>query len=177
MKILKKILLGLAVIIVLALIIAAFLPSKMKVERSIEINKPLNEVFAKVGDFNQWNQWSPWLEMEPSAKTTVKGTPGTPGEVLEWKGDKIGAGSMTIDSTSENKAIFYTTRFTAPWESQASGYWKFELAGNGTKITWGFEGDAPWPMMRIMAPLLIVPGLNKDFQRGLDKLKAECEKK
>lgn len=54
MKILKIALLIIVAIIVLFLIVAAFMPSKYIVERSIDINKPIDLVFEHVVDLNHF---------------------------------------------------------------------------------------------------------------------------
>ena len=55
MKILKNLLIIIVAIIALLLIVAVFLPSEYRVERSVEINKPAEEVYNYVADFNNFS--------------------------------------------------------------------------------------------------------------------------
>jgi hypothetical protein len=41
-------------------------------------------------------------------------------------------------------------------------------------VTWQNSGQLPWPMARLMGPM-INKGLNKQFGIGLDNLKKLCE--
>ena len=65
MKALKIVLMAVGVLAALFFIIAAFLPSRYTVERSIEINKAPEVVFEQVADFNNYLKWNPWSKMEP----------------------------------------------------------------------------------------------------------------
>lgn len=47
-------------IILLVLLIAAGLPGKYLIEKSIVINRPAAEVYNKVADLNYYSQWNPW---------------------------------------------------------------------------------------------------------------------
>jgi hypothetical protein len=57
---LKKILIGLAVLIALFLVIVALQPSEFRVERTTTIAAPQADVFAQVNDLHKWEAWSPW---------------------------------------------------------------------------------------------------------------------
>src|SRR5687768_14874946 len=138
MKILKIIGFVLLGLVVLFLIVAIFLPKTIHIERSIVIDKPVNEVYAKVADFKTFGQWSPWLEYEPTAKTSVTGTPGQPGQVWAWEGKEIGSGNMTVAEVQENKVVKTKLQFTKPMEDESVAYWSFEPQENSTKVIWGF---------------------------------------
>ena len=66
-------------LIVLLLIIAALMPKVFNVEKTIVISRPVAEVMNKVGDLNYYSQWNPWQQSDPTAKSTITGTPKTPG--------------------------------------------------------------------------------------------------
>ena len=60
---LKRIL-TLLVVIILGLVLVSFLlPRDVKVARSIEIDAPAAEVFAKVNGLKAGADWSPWLSL------------------------------------------------------------------------------------------------------------------
>ena len=67
MKFLKIAALVVVVLIVAAVGIAYLLPAQVRVERSIEISAPAEQVFANVNDLKKWETWSPWYAAEPDA--------------------------------------------------------------------------------------------------------------
>jgi Polyketide cyclase / dehydrase and lipid transport len=166
------ILLGL---IIALLLIASIMPRSYNVEKSIIIKKPAQEVMKYIGDFNYYSQWNPWQQMEPAASKTISGIAHTPGHKYEWKGKKIGVGSLTINNI-DAKHIHIDLEFLKPWKAKAKDNWLFEQWGDGseTKVTWQNSGELPWPMARLMGPM-INKNLNHQFGTGLDNLKKMSE--
>lgn len=64
MKIVKKILIGVAVLIALPLIAALFIKSDYALEREITINKPKQDVYEYVKFLKNQNHYSTWNTME-----------------------------------------------------------------------------------------------------------------
>ena len=98
---LKKILIGVAAVIVLFVIVVATRPADFRIERSTTIAAPPEVVFAQVNDFHAWPAWSPWEKLDPGMKRTHSGAPAGAGAVYEWQGnDDVGEGRMTIEKSS-----------------------------------------------------------------------------
>jgi hypothetical protein len=168
------ILYGVIGIIVVLLVMALFFPAKYHIEKSLVIIKPVREVMAKVADLNYYARWNPWQMMEPGSKMTIKGTPQTPGHEYWWRGKKIGEGRLILRSIDQ-KHVHFGLEFIRPFKSIANDNWLFEEWGNGeTKVTWQNNGDLPYPMARLMGPILN-KNLNKQFEEGLRNLKKLCE--
>jgi hypothetical protein len=166
------ILLGLIITI---LLLAAVMPKKYNVEKSAIIKKNVAVVMDKVGNLNFYSQWNPWQQMDPTAKSTITGNPQSPGHKYAWEGKKIGVGALTISDLDE-KHIHFDLEFFKPWKSKAKDNWLFETWGDGgeTKVTWQNSGDLPFPMARLMGPM-INKNLNHQFDVGLANLKKMCE--
>jgi hypothetical protein len=162
-------------LIVTLLIVAALMPKSYNVEKTVVIKKPVAEVKNHIGNFNDYAAWNPWQQMEPAATKTITGTPQTPGHKYAWQGKKIGVGSLTIN-TIDDKHIHIDLEFLKPWKAKAKDNWLFEPWGDGgeTKVTWQNSGDLPWPMGRLMSPM-INKNLNHQFEKGLDNLRKMCE--
>jgi len=156
-------------------LIAAIMPGRYKVEKSITINKPASEVFPKVANLNHYRDWNPWQKTEPDSKSTITGTPGTVGHKFEWEGKKIGAGSLTIKSVQPHTSLLLDLEFIKPWKSTADDAWTFEENGGQTKVTWKNQGPLTYPAARLMGPM-INKNLNQQFEQGLKNLKEVCEK-
>lgn len=161
-------------LIVLLLLTAFMMPKSYNVEKTMIIKKSSKNVKSRVGDLNQYAIWNPWQQSEPTSTKTITGTPNTPGHKYAWQGKKIGVGSLTINSL-DNKHIHFDLEFLKPWKAKAKDNWLFEQWGDGeTKITWQNSGELPWPMARLMGPM-ITKNLNHQFGIGLENLKKMCE--
>ncbi len=166
------ILLGLIIILLIG---AALLPKMYNIERTIIIHKPVREVMKHVGDFNDYAEWNPWHKMEPKSTRTITGAPNTAGHKYEWVGKKIGAGSLTLINL-DDKHIHILFEFIKPWKTKAKDNWLFEPWGDGsqTKVTWQNSGELPWPIARLMGPM-INKNLYHQFGVGLENLKKMSE--
>lgn len=156
------------------LIIGAFMPKVFNIEKNIIIVCPAESVMKKVGDLNFYSKWNPWQQSDPTAKHVISGDPLTPGHQYSWSGKKVGEGSLTLRDL-DSKHIHFDLQFFKPWKSSAKDNWLFEHWGsNETKVTWQNSGELPWPIARLMGPL-INKNLNHQFEQGLSNLKAMCE--
>lgn len=165
----------LAGLIVLILVVASLMPKNYNVEKSVIIKRSVSEVMGKVGDLNFYSQWNPWQQSDPTAKGTITGTPMTQGHRYAWTGKKVGEGMLTLNR-SDQRHIHFDLEFFKPWKSKAKDNWLFEDWGqqNETKVTWQNSGELPWPMARLMGPM-ISKNLNQQFETGLSNLKKLCE--
>lgn len=174
MKILKSILIALVVILAIAAVGTYFLPDHYNISNTVEIAKPANVVYAQVSDFNKWSAWSPFQEMDPEASHDVEGAPAAAGHKLSWKGEKSGAGCMTLSTAVPGKSLESDLQFLKPMNATAKDYWKLEETGNTTKVTWGTQGGLSYPFGRLFG-LSVDAMLGKMQKHGLDNLKKVCE--
>ena len=94
---LTYLLITVAVIVIAFLIVAARQPDVFRVERSVAISAPPEEVFAEVNDFHKWQLWSPFVEYDRNMTTTYAGPTEGEGAEYAWSGNsKAGQGRMTI---------------------------------------------------------------------------------
>ncbi len=163
-----------ATLIIALLIITALMPKVYHVEKNILIKKPVKEIMARIGNLNEYALWNPWQQSDPSAKKTITGTPNTPGHKYAWDGKKVGIGSLTLNTLNE-KHIHFDLEFLKPWKAKAKDNWLFETLSDGeTKVTWQNNGELPWPIARLMGPM-INKNLTHQFGIGLENLKKLCE--
>ncbi len=175
MKALKIIGIILLVIIAIGLIAVLIQPAQGHIEKSIVINAPASSVFAEVSDFEKFNAWSPWAKMDPEAKQTVEGAAASVGHKMSWDGPKTGTGSQWTEEIRENEYVKNGMKFGG---SETTFYNEFILTpeGEGTKITWtydganeGLSGKAMWLVMGSM--------LSNQYEQGLSDLKQIVESK
>lgn len=170
---LKKILLGIGIIIAIVLLWLVFTDGSYDVKRSTVINAPQATVFEAVSDLNTWTSWSPWLIMEPDAEVVVTGNPGSVGNFYSWKGELVGSGEMENMELSAPSSLVQEIRFTDPFPSSSTVYWELAPSSEGVKITWGMKGEMPF-LFKFMAKQM-EPMIGMDYERGLRMLKEYIE--
>lgn len=177
----KKALIIIGAIIALLLIIPAFMPSSVQVERSIEIEAPVELVFDQVVDLKKNFNWSPWAEKDTAMEVTWGETTSGIGASYSWTGnDEVGSGTMTIAEVQENAFIRNDLDFGDM--GKGTGTWKFESVTaegeeNGTpvtKVTWGMDSELEWPIGRYLGPMMD-GWVGPDFEKGLANLKEVAE--
>jgi uncharacterized membrane protein len=176
MKLLKKILLGVLIILAIPLIIALFVKNEYAVEREITINKPKTEVFNYVKHLKNQDNYSKWVRTDPNMKKNFHGTDGTIGFVYAWDGNKeAGKGEQQIKNIVEGKRIDVEIRFVKPFEGLATAPIITEpVSENQTKVKWALKGKSAYPMN--FMNLFIDNMLGKDLETSLSTLKGVLEK-
>lgn len=174
MKILKGILVVILAIIALFFIVAIFLPDSFRVQRSTEINKPVNEVYNYVADFNNFHDWNPWTKLEPDHKVEITGDSATIGQKYYWEGKIIGSGDMVFTEFNPYSKIKSDIHFYTPNEGEAKVDWDFEPFDKGTKVTWSIYGDSDYPFGRYMG-LMMDGFLGASFEEGMKNLKEKFD--
>jgi uncharacterized protein YndB with AHSA1/START domain len=176
MKMIKRILIVVAVIIAVPLVVALFVKKDYSVRREVIINKPRQEVFNYVKYLKNQDYYSKWAMMDPNQKRDFRGTDGTVGFVYAWNSDKdAGEGEQEITKIVENERVDVEIRFKRPFETV--GYAPMileEPAADQTKVIWGMDGRSPYPMN--FMNLFIGGMLSKDLDESLAMLKANIEK-
>ncbi|HEY1022377.1 MAG TPA: polyketide cyclase, partial [Flavisolibacter sp.] len=96
MKILKRILFGIVALVAVLLLIALFVNKDYRVERSVSINKPKEQVFSFVKRAKNQDQFNKWIQADPQVKKTYRGEDGTVGFVYAWESKEVGKGEQEI---------------------------------------------------------------------------------
>ncbi|XLS27863.1 SRPBCC family protein [Flavobacteriaceae bacterium M23B6Z8] len=166
---------GTLLLIIIVLIMIS--PSGYHVHRSIEVNKPLGEVFNYVKYLKNQDKWSPWKKKDPQMKQEMKGEDGSVGVIASWDGNKqVGSGEQEIVKIVENEMIESKLRFFKPWKSESDAYLKVEETSEGkTKVIWGFSGKNEFPSRIFMTFFNMDKTVGKDFEEGLNDLKEQLE--
>ena len=173
---LKKILIGLAVLIALFLVVVALQPSEFRVERTATIAAAPAGVFAEVNDLPKWDAWSPWAKLDPHAKIAYDGPEAGQGAAMTWSGnDEIGEGKMTIVESRPNEAVKLKVDFVKPFEGTSMSEFAFKPEGAGTAVTWTMSAHHNFLEK---AFCLVMNGkklVGDAMEKGLDKMKLALE--
>lgn len=172
----KKILLGLLLVIVLILVIAAFQSPDFKVERSITIAAPADTPFSYVNDFHRWSEWSPWAKLDPNMKETFSGPASGTGAVYQWAGDsKVGEGRMTITESRPSDLVRIKLDFLKPFEATHDTAFTFTPQSGQTQVVWTMTGKKNF-ISKVMCLFVSMDKMvGGDFEKGLATLKSKAE--
>jgi uncharacterized protein YndB with AHSA1/START domain len=177
----KKVLLGIAAVLGLALVVilglAATKPATFRVEREANIAAPPETVFAELNDFHRWADWSPWEKLDPQMRKQYSGSPTGQGAVYEWDGNsQAGQGRMTITESKPSERVVIHLEFIKPFSGDNQTTFSVAAANGGSHVHWLMTGPNSFTskVMSVFANLDALIG--PDFERGLANLKAVCEK-
>ena len=179
MKILKRVLLAMAILFATPLIIALFVNKNYAVERQISINQPKEQVFTYIKHLKNQDNFSKWATMDPNMQKSYRGTDGTVGFVSAWdsKNDEVGTGEQEIKKITEGERVDFELRFIKPFESTERAYMTTEsTTATQTTVKWGFDGHMEYPMNLMLVFMDFEKMIGDDLQTGLSKLKSELEK-
>jgi hypothetical protein len=146
------------------------------VERERHVEAPPELVRERIVDLRRWSSWSPWEGLDPDLDRTYGGPSSGVGSWYAWDGNrKAGKGRMEIVGADERE-ITIDLRFVKPFRSHSTTRFVLVPEGEGTGVTWAMTvpitlmtrvmGLVGFSMDRMIGP---------DFDKGLDRLKAESE--
>ncbi|HZJ37091.1 MAG TPA: SRPBCC family protein [Gillisia sp.] len=154
-----------------------------QIEESATINAPLPVVFNEVNNFKNWEEWGPWMDDTDDLILTYSDTTSGEGANYSWKSEKMGDGRITTTKAIPDSTIEQELTFALKYgETKSDVYWKFDKAEEGTKVTWGIQGNQSFmeklafafmdsSYTQIMRPM-IAEGLEKLKLVTLDKMES-----
>lgn len=175
--VIRKILLGLAVVVILFLGYVAVQPAAFSITRSATIDAPPETVFAQVNDFHNWDAWSPWAKLDPNVTNSFDGPAAGTGAKFHWAGNKeVGEGGMEIKESNPSELIRIKLDFIKPFESTCTTLFTFRPEGEKTNVTWNMSGENNF-MGRIFCTFMNMDKMvGGDFEKGLASMKQVAEK-
>lgn len=173
---LKKILLGVAVLLAVLVAVIVTRPDTFQVERTQTVAAPAAVAYAQVADFRNWKAWSPWEKLDPAMKTSFSGTLGEVGSTYEWSGNSdVGIGKMTVTETKPGESVRIKLEFIEPYASTSDSVFTFAPQGAGTQVKWVMKGDHNF-MSKAMGLFMDMDAMiGKDFEKGLAQLSTHAE--
>lgn len=174
---LKKIALGLVVIVAAVLLFALTKPDTFSVERSATIKAPPEKVYPLISDFHQWSQWSPWEKLDPNMKRNHSGAPQGQGAIYAWTGnDDVGEGRMEITGVTAPTQVNIKLDFIKPFAAQNTTVFTLTPQGDSTQVKWVMKGPAPYITKLMTVFVSMDKMIGKDFEQGLANMKATAER-
>jgi effector-binding domain-containing protein/uncharacterized protein YndB with AHSA1/START domain len=171
--VLKKTLLAIVAILIIAAVVGLLLPRNVRVTRTVSIARPPSLVYATVNSFQLFPRWSPWQDLDPNMRQTTEGAREGVGARLVWSGnDKVGSGWQLITASVENQSVASDLNFGRGLAKSA-----LTLApdGLGTRVTWTLDTDMGANPIGHYFGLMMDRMIGQDFEAGLGKLKTLVE--
>jgi hypothetical protein len=170
---LKKILIGLAAVLVVLFGVISMQPDSYTVTRVGVVPAPPDVAFTQVNDFSKWAAWSPWAKLDPNMKLTLSANPAGKGATYAWAGNSdAGEGKMTITDSTPSSSVDIDLEFLKPFESKAKTKFTFAPEGTGTKVTWSMTGENNFMSKAFGLFMNMDKMIGADFEKGLEQMKA-----
>ncbi|MBJ6759698.1 SRPBCC family protein [Myxococcaceae bacterium JPH2] len=168
---LKKILLGLAAVILVFVGVVATRPANFSVSRTATLPGTPDIAFALVNDFHQWGQWSPWDKLDPNLKRTFSGAETGVGAAYAWTGNQqVGEGRMTIEESVADTSIRIKLEFLKPFVATNTSRFTFKPVPEGVSVTWSMEGENNFISKAFSLFFDMDKQIGGDFEKGLASL-------
>jgi hypothetical protein len=173
---LKKILIGVGVLVGGLLVAIVTRPGEYRVERSTTIAAPAAVPFALVNDFHQWERWSPWEKLDPDMERVHEGAEAGEGASYSWTGnDDVGKGRMIIVSSRAPEAIDIDLEFIEPFASTTKTEFRFAETDGATQVTWTMSGENDFVGKAFSLFMNMDEMIGADFEKGLATMKSLAE--
>jgi effector-binding domain-containing protein len=177
MKTFKKILIGLAGLIVLLVIIAYLLPSKYHVERSAYIHADKAVIFDLTSHLQKWDLWTPWnKEMDSTMTYELFGEDGKVGTKRAWSGKIAKTGDIIITELLPGELVAYDLSFENG-KYLSKGTIRIEEIADSCKVSWIDDGNLGYNPIARYIGLFVEKMMNPEFDKGLTKLKMVAEQR
>lgn len=175
MKLFKVYLIIFAVVIGV-IIISRFFPHKYFVERSIVIDKPIEQTFGYMSNLKNWEQWSLWNKsIDSTLYYFYNNKFDTLGARQYLRGELLGRGVFEVDSFIHNQLLHFTL-VVNDGDRTASGTFLFKsINPSSTSLHWIDSGDVGNnPIKRFMIPF-VTKNTEATLDAGLASIKKCAE--
>lgn len=174
---LKKIMMGLGLIIAVVLIIAAVQSPEMTVSREIEIAATPEALFPFINNSKKSYVWMPWAESDPGVKIEYSGPEEGVGSFSSWRGKEMGVGTAEVVESITNQVVKTKLTYTEPFAMSQLAEVSLTPVSGGTLVKWSVSGQSNY-FFRLMGLFVNCDKMiGGEFEKGLKKLKVLNEGK
>lgn len=146
------------------------------VERSLHVAAPPSALYERIVDLRRWQAWSPWEDLDPNLQREYDGPTQGVGASYAWSGKgSAGKGRMEITEATDDEHVGFDLVFEKPFKSSSTTTFDLEPTADGTLVTWRMRGPKT-VMTRVMGLFTSMDKMvGPDFEKGLDRLRADAE--
>lgn len=164
-----------AVIVAVPLVLAAYRPGTLRVQRSATIEAPPAKLHALINDMRSFNTWNPYNRKDPSMRGEYKGPQAGPGAEFHFAGNQdVGRGSISIVDATPSK-VTMKLDMLEPFEGHNTVEFMLAPRGEATEVTWSMHGPSPYLARFVGLFMNMDKMIGRDFEAGLANLKARAE--
>lgn len=175
MKILKRILIGVLVLVALVAVISFILPTDYTVERTVIINAPAKVVEKQVKYYESFKEWNPFADADTAMLMTIEGKDGEVGAKYKWNGnDEVGSGEMEVTAITESR-VDQKLHFISPFEGFGTAWYEWSKGDEGVTLTWGMKSSMSRPMNVIGLFMDMDEMIGSSYETGLGRVKERAE--
>jgi len=169
---LKKIAIGLVVVVAAFCAFVATRPATSHIERSAVVNGTPAVAFARLNSMKNFPLWSPWEKYDANMSKTFSGPDEGVGSSYYWSGnDDIGEGKMTITESRPGEGIVEDLEFIRPFASKSVVTMDIKPASDTTStVTWKMDGENNFMAKAAGLFMDMDKMVGADFERGLKNL-------
>lgn len=138
---LKKLALGLAGLLAIAVVFVALQPAAFRVERSLVIAAPPEVIYPHIDNLRAMNVWSPWAQMDPKMTMRYDGPASGVGARSEWQSPQMGDGRMSIVAATAPRDVELKLELLGPMGATNRVRFHLEPVPQGTEVTWSMDGN------------------------------------
>ncbi|GAA5224963.1 SRPBCC family protein [Membranihabitans marinus] len=168
----------LIVLVVIIFVLGAIAPNELKSSRSINIDRPLHDVYEYLSFLKNQDEWAKWNRLDPDMEKKYTGEDGQVGFESYWNSNhkQVGEGIQIIKALEPNHRIDTKLIFLKPFKSEADAYLTCNsINSDETEVTWGFTSPMKRPMNIMMLFVNMEKQIGADFEEGLQRLKTILE--
>ncbi len=173
---LKKILIGVGIVIGGFLLYIAVQSSDFRISRELAIKATPEALFPLVNSARQANRWMPWMDSDPKMLIQYYGPEEGPGSKTTWDSTgKMGTGGAVIVESVLNKSVKTQITYTKPMDMEQMAEFTLIPNGNATIVRWVVTGKNSF-MGRFFCFFINMDKMvGAEFEKGLGKLKTLAE--
>jgi hypothetical protein len=173
----KKIFIGLGVIVVAIIVIAAVQSPEMNVSREIEIAATPDSLFPFINNSKKSYDWMPWSESDPTVEMKFSGPEAGVGASSSWKGKEMGVGTAEVVESIPNQVVKTKLIYTEPFAMSQLAEVSLTPSSSGTLVKWSVSGQSNYFFRLIGVFVSSDKMIGGEFEKGLRKLKTLAENK
>jgi carbon monoxide dehydrogenase subunit G len=171
-----KIALSILLVIAALLVFANTKPNSFRVQRSITIHAPQEQVFSLINDLHSWDAWSPDDNRGGSVQKTYRGPASGVGAAAEWSGSgRAGTAKMRITESVPPSKVSVMVHWLKPFEAHNHNEFVIQAQGDETQVTWSIRTSNLYAMKLMGIFLNIQSQFEQHMELGLKKLKTTAE--
>lgn len=166
----KKVLIGVGIVLVGYLLLCLVGSKTMRVERSQLMSHSAEAVYEQVISFENWEHWSPWMQMDTNIQLIYTGKEGV-GSSASWKSknEMVGSGNQTIVEVVPQESVWIDLEFDGQGSAQA--YFAITTIDTSTtEIKWGFLMETPFLARGFMQFIDLDSELGPMYEMGLNSM-------